>query len=62
VLDGLVHWWVVDENGNLVDLVTGKSYQIQGNPYIRRLYDADGKLYSGNGVIVFDIIKDERGV
>lgn len=62
VLDGLVHWWVVDENGNLVDLVTGKSYQIQGNPYIRRIYDSIGKLNNGTGVIVFDLIKDERGM
>jgi len=62
VLDGLVHWWVVDENGNLVDLVTGNSYEIQGNPYIRRIYDDDGRLNSGTGVVVFDIIKDNRGV
>jgi len=61
VLDGLVHWWVVDENGNLVDLVTGNSYAIQGSPCIRRLYDDDGRLNSGTGVVVFDIIKDERG-
>jgi len=61
VLDGLVHWWVVDENGNLVDLVTGNSYEIQGSPYIRRLYDDDGRLNSGKGAIVFDIIGEERG-
>ena len=61
VLDGLVHWWVVDENGNLVDLVTGNSYEIQGSPYIRRLYDDDGRLNSGKGAIVFDIIREERG-
>ena len=60
VLDGLVHWFVIDENGNLVDLVTGKSYAIQGNPYIRRLYDDNGILNSGTGVVVFDIIKDEK--
>lgn len=61
ILDGLVHWWVVREDGYLVDLVTGKEYQIQGNPTIREIYDETGKFNSGTGVIVWDIIKDERG-
>lgn len=61
VLDGLVHWWVVDGNGNLVDLVSGKSYEIQGNPYIRRIHDDEGRLNSGIGGVVFDLIVEERG-
>lgn len=61
VLDGLVHWWVVDENGNLVDLVTNKKYTIQGNPYIRRLYDSSGKLNNEVDAVIFDVIEEERG-
>lgn len=62
VLDGLVHWWVVTEDGNIIDLVTGVEGTVYGNPILVEIYDVDGNLNNARDAMLLDIIKDERGM